>query len=171
MIARLTMSLVALAILAPAAAAAQKTSERDVASARAVFAEVRDAIAAGRMVRSDTSVTCDDLPSDVEVRRFAHRSGQVRRLTISGAGEDHVEAVTYFYDAAGQLRFALATRGAVNGTREEERAWYSPAGAVAHRETRRIRGPGYPFESIRAVADAGRWRTAACGEEPVDSFR
>ena len=164
MIIRLTMSLVALAILAPAAAAAQKASERDVVSARAVFAEVRDAIAAGRMVRSDTSVTCRDLPSDVEVRRFVDGSGRVRRLTISGAGEDHVEAVTYFYDSAGRLRFALATRSAVNGTREEERAWYSPAGAVAHRETRRIRGPGYPFEHIRAVADARRWRTGACGE-------
>ncbi|HEU4556711.1 MAG TPA: hypothetical protein VFS20_02640, partial [Longimicrobium sp.] len=64
MITRLTMSVVALAILAPASAAAQKTSERDVASARAVFAEVRDAIAAGRMVRSDSSVTCRDLAAD-----------------------------------------------------------------------------------------------------------
>lgn len=163
MIARSAMCALALIILAPAATPAQTGSERHVASARAVFTEVESAISRRRLARRDTTITCADTGFDVEVRRYVDGSGRVRSLTLHGGTGDQVETARYFYDSAGRLRFAFATRGAVNGTRQEERVWFSPAGAVARRRTRLTSGPGYPFERIQPVPDARRWRRAACG--------
>jgi hypothetical protein len=53
----------------------------------------------------------------------------------------------YYYDAAGALRFVLATAGAVNGTVAQYRIYLSKAGRRLWQERRDLKGPGYGFPS------------------------
>jgi len=140
---------------------AQPSVERDVASARDVYRQVEHEIAARRLARNDSTVACGAL--DAEVRRYLDATGRVRKLTVEGGSGDHAETVDYYYDAAGRLRFAFASRGAVNMTHQEERVWYTPAGSAARRTRRVTAGPGYPFGDLSAVPDPGEWHHVWCG--------
>jgi hypothetical protein len=100
----------------------RSAAARDVASARAVYTEVEQAIAAKRLAPRDTTIACDGAPFDVDVTRYTDAGGRIRMLSVEGGSDDQSQTTRYYYDAGGRLRFAFATRGAVNGTREEERA-------------------------------------------------
>lgn len=159
----LRISVVALAVLLSTGGTivAQPSVERDVASARDVYRQVEQEIAARRLARTDSTVACG--PFDAEVTRYVDATGRVRRLTVEGGTDDHAETVDYYYDAAGRLRFAFASRGAVIGTSQEERVWYSPSGAVVRRTRRVTAGPGYPFAEIPTLGDPRGWHHVWCG--------
>ncbi|HET7231471.1 MAG TPA: hypothetical protein VFJ16_15790 [Longimicrobium sp.] len=143
-------------------ASSRSAAARDVASARAVYTEVEQAIAAKRLVPRDTTLACDGAPFDVSVTRYADVSGRIRMLSVGAGSDDQSQTTRYYYDAGGRLRFAIATRGAVNGTREDERAWYSPSGGVVRRVSQTTAGLGYPFGEIRAIPNARGWEIDVC---------
>jgi hypothetical protein len=120
------------------------------------------ALTTGRLHQRDTSAVCDDgaVPFDITVHRDAQ--GTLRRLHFQGGSGDSFHDVTYYYDARGRLRFAFAKRGAVNGTQEEERVYYSDHGDVLHRDLRRIAGPGWPWDPVDAITDPEAWLRAPC---------
>ena len=130
--------------------------------ARATFQEAERAVAARRWVRRDTTVKCDDedLGDDVSVVRDS--TGTIRRLQSSGGTEDHAETHRYYYDAAGRLRFAFFTLGAVNGTQREERVYYAGDGGVVRSLVRLVRGPGYAAQAETGIPDPAAWLRGMC---------
>jgi hypothetical protein len=168
-----TITLVAIALIAPAALHAQTgaakghASERAaVAAARLTFREVEDAVRTKALVRRDTAFTCED---ELETRVIVDRDrrGMIRRLEWQGGSDDHGESNMYYYDAGGLLRFGFTERGAVNGTSYEERVYFAPDGAVARRIKRRLHGPGYLFADLEAIPNAETWLRDLCKREPT----
>ena len=49
----------------------------------------------------------------------------------------------YYYDHSGHLRFVLIIIAAVNGTRQQLRAYFDESGKLLKQTHRRVRGPGY----------------------------
>ena len=158
-----TLSLVVgLPVTAQQAARGGRQGESDVRSARAVYSAVEAGIAANRLQTRDTTVQCDGDRLEFEVTLHTDSAGVVRRLRWQGGSDDSAADTRYYYDAGGRLRFAFAKRGAVNGTQEEERVWYSPSGRVARRDRRLLDGPGYPFAELEVIRTPLDWLRRAC---------
>jgi hypothetical protein len=162
------ISLVAAAIFLGSTAAAQSSrtqgsgAAREMETARAVYREVTRDSAAGVLARRDSVVRCaaDDLP--LQVTFWTDADGHVRELVWSGGSEDHAETSRYYYDGLARLRFSFTTRGAVNGTRQEERVYYAADGRVLSRRVQRTQGLGYPFADARPIRDPALWLRRLC---------
>ena len=69
----------------------------------------------------------------------------MRSYHVVRGSDNSAVQVAYYYDAAGALRFVLATAGAVNGTAIEYRIYLSQAGKRLWQARRKLKGPGYTF--------------------------
>ena len=154
---------------APAAAAqsprtGDAATEQEIQAVRAVYQEVVQAAAANRLTRLEKSVRChkDDFGEDVT--SWTDASGRVRRLTISGGTDDHVQTHRFYYDGAGRLRFIFVSRGAVNGTQEEERIYYAADRRVLRRAKTELHGPGYFFVEAAPIWRPAEWLQSPCAE-------
>jgi YD repeat-containing protein len=154
-----------LAVLAYAPAHAQSAAEREIAAVRTVYQAVTRAAAAGELVRRDSTVRCspDDLGQEVKLWRDAR--GTIRQLTWEGGTDDHAETLRFYYDGDGRLRFVFATRGAVNGTRQEERVYYAADGRLLRRRATRLAGPGYPFGEVEPIWRPAAWLRRLCTDD------
>jgi hypothetical protein len=123
----------------------------EVATARSVYKWVEAAISARELHRRDTVITCAAGELTDSVTTYRDRAGVVRGLIWSGGTDDQAEQLRYYYDVAGRLRFALATRGAINGTQQAERVYFAESGVVLRRSVRTTHGPGYPFGEVPAL--------------------
>jgi hypothetical protein len=150
------------AAVAQASSARYEDREQEIRAVRAVYQEVTRAAAANRLARRDSTVNCrgDDL--GMEVTLMTDSAGRVRQLTWRGGTEDHAEVNRFYYDGAGRLRFIFATRGAVNGTGQEERDYYAADGRLLRRSTTRTRGPGYPFSPATPIRRPMEWLRHVC---------
>ena len=115
-----------------------------------------------RFIGSDTSVSCNDQAVRVDIIIHRDSAGLVRRLVVDAGSGDSSDRTSYYYDGAGRLRTAYATRGATNGTNADQRVAFDPDGKVIRRYHRLIAGPGYPFPSIVAVPNPQAWLTNVC---------
>ena len=78
--------------------------------------------------------------------------GTVRWYQHYQEGEDSSWDDNYYYDDAGRLRFVLMTSYAINGTREQHRAYYDEGGHLIYHGRRLLKGPGYfgpPVEDLK----------------------
>jgi hypothetical protein len=133
-----------------------------VQEARAVFNAVENDIRQRRLIKHDTTVTCED-GLDARGTSYGDRSGRIRRINTDGGTGDHGESVAIYFDSLGHARFAFAQRGAVNGTQQEERVYFDAHGTVVHRVIRQIRGPGYLFEKVTRTPRIATWIRDLCG--------
>ena len=80
--------------------------------------------------------------------------GTVRWYQHYQEGEDSSWDNNYYYDDAGRLRFALMTCYAINGTREQHRAYFDERGGLIYHSRRLLKGPGYfgpPVEDLKEL--------------------
>ena len=80
------------------------------------------------------------------LRRIARDAkGIVTWYEDYGYGEsgDASVDVRYYYDHSGHLRFALIATYAVNGTRQQLRAYFDESGKLLKQTNRLLKGPGY----------------------------
>jgi len=80
--------------------------------------------------------------------------GTVRWYQHYEEGEDSSWDDNYYYDDAGKLRFALMTSYAINGTREQHRAYFDESGHLIYHGRRLLKGPGYfgpPVEDLQEL--------------------
>jgi len=69
-------------------------------------------------------------------------------------GEDSSWDNNYYYDDAGKLRFVLMTSYAINGTREQHRAYFDESGRLLYHGRKLLKGPGYfgpPVEDLKEL--------------------
>lgn len=81
--------------------------------------------------------------------------GTVRWYQHYQEGEDSSWDDNYYYDDAGRLRFVLMTSYAINGTREQHRAYFDESGRLLYHGRRLLKGPGYfgpPVEDLKDLA-------------------
>ena len=69
--------------------------------------------------------------------------GNVRWYQHYQEGEDSSWDDNYYYDDAGHLRFVLMTSYAINGTREQHRAYFDESGRLLYHGRRLLKGTGY----------------------------
>lgn len=80
------------------------------------------------------------------MRRIARDAkGVVRWYEDYGYGEsgDASGDDRYYYDHSGHLRFVLIIIDAVNGTRQQLRAYFDESGKLLKQTYRSVKGPGY----------------------------
>lgn len=133
-----------------------------VRAARATYQDVQRALAAHRLSRRDTTVTCEEGEPGTALVFHRDSSGVVRHFEWSGGSEDHAVHSQYFYDAAGRQRFAFVTLGAVNGTEYEERVYFGDDGEVVRRLKRLVRGQGFPIAPEEGIRDPLAWVGTIC---------
>ena len=75
-------------------------------------------------------------------------NGTVRWYQHYQEGEDSSWDDNYYYDDAGRLRFVLMTSYAINGTREQHRAYFDENGALIYHGRRLLKGTGYFGPSV-----------------------
>jgi hypothetical protein len=146
-----------IAIVIASAADGQATADTVATNAavraiRVVYQEVEAAVISATLRQRADSFRCEPDRPTLRVTTYADSQGVTRRLVLRAESEDQSETVSYYYDRAGHLRFAFATRGVVNGTHQEERVYYALDGTVLRRLTRLVSGPGYPFGKVAAVS-------------------
>jgi hypothetical protein len=161
MMRRSIVATIALLAFLPIAAQSQHATA-DTAASNSVHRAVQREVDGGRLMHRDTTIACTEDEPEIGVRLLVDDAGRIRRLVINGDTGDHGDETAYDYDLGGTLRYASAERGAINGTEQEERVWYSSTGAVLLRRRRITHGPGYPFGQIQTIPDARRWRASLC---------
>ena len=80
--------------------------------------------------------------------------GTVRWYQHYQEGEDSSWDDNYYYDDGGRLRFVLMTSYAINGTREQHRAYFDESGHLIYHGRRLLKGPGYfgpPVEDLKEL--------------------
>jgi hypothetical protein len=80
--------------------------------------------------------------------------GTVRWYQHYQEGEDSSWDDNYYYDDAGRLRFVLMTSYAINGTREQHRAYFDESGGLIYHGRRLLKGSGYfgpPVEDLKEL--------------------
>lgn len=148
--------------VAQSSRATGSATEQEIGAVRAVYQEVMQAIAANRLARRESTVQCDEDGWAFDVTVWRDRDGRVRQLTWEGGSDDHAETRRFYYDSAGRLRFVFATRGAVNGTGEEERVWYAADRRILRRTKRLVQGPGYPVPDVPPIWNPAEWLRNPC---------
>src|SRR5262249_1340181 len=122
---RFVVLAVTFALTAPLSAQTATVSDTAVMrSAQSVFREVESALAQRHLTRQDTAVTCPPSGREGRASVYADALHRVRRLDLDGGGEDHSETIATYFDTLGRARFAVAQRGAVNSTQQEERVYF-----------------------------------------------
>ena len=134
-----------------------------VESAASVYRDVEHALKRGQLHRRDTTVTCQQSGLDARAVFFTDRRHRLRRLDTDGGTDDHAEQVAIYFDTLGRARFAFVQRGAVNGTHQEERVYYDERTKAVRRQVRRVRGPGYPFDTLTTVTQSATLVHDLCG--------
>jgi hypothetical protein len=129
---------------------------------RKIYQGIESAIRAGALHRVDTTFSCDSESLDYDAHLYADSSGAIRRLDIDVGTEDHGEKWSFYYDAQKRLRFALAKRGAVVGSEQEERVYYAEDRKLLARRISWQHGPHYWFAKLDPVWDPREWKKAAC---------
>ncbi len=81
---------------------------------------------------------------DTMRQAFFDAKGKIRKLVTSGGSDDSSLTFTYYYDAAGGLRFVFIEGGAANGTSIQHRIYFE-AGARIWEIRKLVKGPGYTF--------------------------
>jgi len=112
---------------------------------RAIYRETQRAKATGRLRKEQRTFAYCRAYEDGERTLYLSRTGVVRSYRVGRGSDDSAVQVAYYYNAAGALRFVLATAGAVNGTVIEYRIYLSQAGKRLWQERRDLKGPGYTF--------------------------
>jgi len=80
--------------------------------------------------------------------------GTVRWYQHYQEGEDSSWDNNYYYDDAGRLRFVLMTSYAINGTREQHRAYFDESGHLLYHGRHLLKGTGYfgpPVEDLQEL--------------------
>lgn len=142
-----------LAIVAATLAAQTTTpaAEREIGTIRAMRKDVEKRIRKRKLHRRDTVLACPGAPLSFKAALYTDQRGRARCLDLDGGTGDQAALTRYIYDTEGRLRYALAKRGAVNGTNEEEEIFYGAEGSTLRRQTRKVRGPGYPFAGVSPI--------------------
>lgn len=167
---RCILALAAAAVVAavPQPAPAQSSrateagTELEIRAVRVVYQQVMREIAANRLVRRDSTVHCGNDDPGLEATYRTDAAGHIRQLEWSGGSDDHAETHRFYYDAAGRLRFIFVTRGAVNGTQEEERVYYAAGGRILRRAKSQVHGPGYFFTPATPIWHPAAWLGRPC---------
>jgi len=150
--------------LAPALCAqtSARAVEREIRAVRAMRSEVEKAVRGGKLGRRDTTLECPGAPLSFKTSVYTDRGGRVRRLVLDGGTSDQAATTYYLYDREGHLRHAIARRGAVNGTHEEEEVFYRVDGSILRQKQRRLEGPGYPFAPISPITHPADFARDPC---------
>ena len=142
----------ALALGLPSAMAADPP---DVASARAVYQQVEHLRQSRRLQLSqqagaDTDAgeaRCGCAPYGATTACTLGRDAQgvARWFEREGGSSDSLIRERLYYDSQGRLRFIFVHMGAVNGTVQEQRLYFSPSGQRVRASFKTVSGPGYTF--------------------------
>ncbi len=157
-----------LALVAPALVSAQSPPGAyarrapEVVASRAIADTVDRAAAANLMIRHDTTATCNSGAVQFKIIVLRDSANLVRKIHLEGGTDDSAHDISYYYDSGGHLRYVFALRGAVNGTRQTEMAYYSAAGVLLRRDVHRIHGPGYPWPPPDAITNVDQWLANPC---------
>jgi hypothetical protein len=115
---------------------------------RAIYQEIRQAEAAGRLhkLQRQWPDDCEALPyEDTQRVLYLDANGVIRSYHFGGGSEDSAVSRALYYDRNGRLRFVLIKAGAVNGTRLEHRIYLSKDGKRLWEKQTLLEGPGYTF--------------------------
>ena len=97
-----------------------------------------------RYVQLTDSASCHGGEVSLTATLWSDSTGTSRRYQVAGGSGDSAGEARYYYDASGRLRFVFTETGAVNGTQREDRAFFARNGTLLYKDSRLIRGPGYP---------------------------
>ncbi len=142
--------------------AAASADHGQLTAIRAIVSSTDRAVAARTWAERDTAASCNGGAVQFDIAVHFDRAHVVRRIHLKGGTGDSAHEVTYYYDPRGRLRFILAKRGAVNGTQEEERSYFSSRGALILRNVRRLAGPGWAWQPADAITDPASWLANPC---------
>ena len=141
-----------LAVLpAPAASGAEPITTAnwlrhpEIVEIRAIYREVRQALAAGRLRKEERTFDYCRAYEDTERTLYRDGNGIARAYRAGRGSDDSAAQAAYYYDRAGTLRFVLVQAGAVNGTAIEYRVYLFKSGDRLWQERRHLKGPGYSF--------------------------
>jgi hypothetical protein len=138
-------------LAAPAASGAEPLTAAnwlrhpEIVEIRAIYREVRQALAAGRLRKEEQEFAYCRAYEDTERTLYRDSNGTVRSYRAGRGSDDSAAQAAYYYDRAGTLRFVLVQAGAVNGTAIEYRVYLSKSGDRLWEERRSLKGPGYSF--------------------------
>ena len=142
----------AMALGLPSAMAADPP---DVASARAVYQQVEHLRKSRRLQLSqpagaDTDAgeaRCGCAPYGATTACTLGRDAQgvARWFEREGGSSDSLIRERQHFDSQGSLRFIFVHTGAVNGTVQEQRLYFSPSGQRVRASFKTVSGPGYTF--------------------------
>jgi hypothetical protein len=79
--------------------------------------------------------------------------GNVRWYQHYQEGEDSSWDNNFYYDDAGRLRFVLMTSYAINGTREQHRAYFDEGGRLLYHGRHLLKGTGYFGPSVEDLQE------------------
>lgn len=90
---------------------------------------------------------------------------RIRKYIFKGGSDDSVINNEYYYSVTGKNRFTFRRLGAINGTRLEQRIYFSEEGQKLYEDYRLLAGPGYPFGSEdKYIPDPERDFLTFCSE-------
>lgn len=110
---------------------------------RAIYNSIEAAVAEGKLQEQSKTVECYGGSVELELTIFADSSGVIRKYVKTGGSGDAAGEVRYYYDTAGELRFALELYRHYNGTSRETRVYFDVQGERIYTDRRLLAGPGY----------------------------
>lgn len=135
---------VGLLLAAPGPAFAASASPEALALIRQNYTQVSELVAQGQLLQLRRTFACTSGGSALRVV-WKDGSGVTRKYQFQDGTSDSAVSYSQFYGPDGRLSFALIEAGAVNGTKQETRLYYGPAGNVIRFDEKTVLGPGYPF--------------------------
>lgn len=134
----------------------------DIVEVRSLYEKLQKEKEAGTLKESKRVFDTAYCPYEDAVRILLRdHQGRARIYYYDGGSEDSMVTSEMFYDEAGQLRFALLHGGAVNGTKVEDRFYFSKTGTKLWENEKLLEGEGYPFVG---------WTAEALERDPVRAF-
>ncbi|ULH15593.1 hypothetical protein MF271_02810 [Deinococcus sp. KNUC1210] len=144
MVARRFTVLALLLNFTAALAGTYDASPQNISIIRQNYVQVTQLAAKGQLLQVKRDFGCLGVSDSLRVLS-KDRSGQVRKYTMQGGTDDSSVTISHYFGPDGRLSFALIEAGAVNGTQQEWRLYYGPAGNLLKLEEKTVHGPGYPF--------------------------
>jgi len=133
-----------------------------IIEARSVYQSAKESKKDGQLMMTERRFDYCEPYEDTVRTLFKDRDGRPRIYRYEGGSEDSTVKRELYYDESGNLRFAFITAGAYNGTRLEDRVYFSNAGRKIWEFQRRLEGPGYAFP--------GEWPDAELIKDPARAF-
>ncbi len=134
-----------------------------IVEVRNIYEAVQKDREAGLLVKKERGLQPGADEPQADTLRVLHtdKTGRPRIYYTESGPEGSTVRRELFYDAEGNLRFALITAAVANGTRIEHRIYFSADGTRIWEDQKKVKGPGHPFPAVWPDRDLPRDPAAA----------